>query len=189
MDALAAGGRRDARAWLLTAAAASAGGVDRAGVPGRFFDGPAPLGTITAWQANGGLALRFAAAALDPAGTPASANGRAWTSARYVADDLRLGTDPVRITFHGRAVAIVGTIGEVCCEAGHAEVFVDGRRTFDETGIWQDKSSSGHQLPGSILFAWRWASAATHTIRIAPGTPDPKEGGSFFHMAGYLLVP
>jgi len=63
---------------------------------------------------------------------------------------------PASITVTGSAIALIGTLGERCCEPGHARVFVDGRETVDGTGIWQNKSSSGKSLPGSVLFAWRW---------------------------------
>jgi len=71
---------------------------------------------------------------------------------------------------------------------GHARVFVDGHETFDRTGIWQNKSSSGLRLPGSVLFAWRWPRPGSHTIRFAPEIPNAKEGGSFLHVRGYLIV-
>ncbi len=58
----ALGGHGFARDWVLTAATASANTY------GRFFNGPVPAAPVTAWQANGGIALRFAAAALDPTG-------------------------------------------------------------------------------------------------------------------------
>ncbi len=58
-----------ARRWLLEAASASAASVGAStGAYGRFFDGPAPRAPVTAWQANGGLALAEVAAALDPGG-------------------------------------------------------------------------------------------------------------------------
>jgi hypothetical protein len=59
---------------------------------------------------------------------------------------------------------------------------IDGVRTFDRTGIWQDKSSSGRAIPGTILFSWRWPAPGTHTIAIGPAPFNPKEGGPFFHM-------
>ena len=63
---------------------------------------------------------------------------------------------PASIAVTGSAIALIGTLGERCCEPGHARVFVDGRETVDGTGIWQNKSSSGRSLPRSVLFAWRW---------------------------------
>ena len=89
--------------------------------------------------------------------------------------------------FTGRAIAIIGTLGEVCCQAGHARVYVDGKPTFDGVGIWQDKSSSGLRLPGSVLFAWRWATRGRHVITVRPARFNAKEGGTFFHMTGYYL--
>ena len=175
-----------ARRWLLAAASAAASGSTANGSYGRFFDGPPPRAPVTAWQVNGGLALALVAAALDPQGRPA--NPGFWASAPFVAADLTLGSRPVRVTFTGRAVAIIGTLGEQCCESGHARVFIDGRPTFDQTGIWQNKSSSGVPLPGSVLFAWRWPQPGQHTIEISRGLPNGKEGTSFFHMTGYYVV-
>jgi hypothetical protein len=93
-----------------------------------------------------------------------------------------------RISFRGTGIALLGTLGESCCEPGHARVFVDGRETFDGTGIWQDKSSSGRRLPGTILFAWRWPGPGAHTTSFAPGVPNGKEGGSFLHVRAYLVT-
>ena len=175
-----------ARDWLLRAASAAASDVNSAGAYGRFFDGPPPRAPATVWQVNGGLTLALAAGALDPHGRPAGPGF--WAHAVFVHHDLRLAAIPVQFTFTGRAVAIIGTIGEHCCEPGHAEVFIDGTQTFDQTGIWQNKSSSNRSLPGSVLFAWRWPAPGTHTIQIRAGFPNTKEGPSFFHMTGYYLV-
>jgi hypothetical protein len=187
-DLATSGHQAFARRWLLEAASASAASVGAGtGAYGRFFDGPAPRAPVTAWQANGGLALAQVAAALDPGGRPA--DPRFWAGAPFVRDDLSLGAGRVvRVTFTGRAVALIGTVGEQCCESGHARVFIDGRPVFDQTGIWQDKSSAGVPLPGSVLFAWRWPRPGRHTIEIAPGYPNGKEGTSFFHMTGYFVV-
>ena len=182
----AAGHQTFARDWLLTMASAAASSVAADGAYARFFGGPAPAAVATAWQVNGGLAVIQAAAALDPLGGPAQP--AFWAGASFVAHDLVLGSAPVQFTFTGRAVAIIGTIGEHCCEPGHAQVFIDGTETFDHTGIWQNKSSSGMPLPGSVLLAWRWPRPGTHTVQIRPGIPNAKEGGSFFHMTGYYLV-
>ena len=141
---------------------------------------------MTAWQVNGGLALAQAAAALDPGGRPH--HRRFWAGARFKADDLTLTSSPVHFTFTGRAVAIIGTIGEICCEPGQAQVLIDGTQTFDQTGIWQNKSPADVPLPHSVLFAWRWPGRGLHTIEIAPAVPNAKQGGSFFHMMGYYLV-
>ena len=176
-----------ARQWLLTAASAAAAEVSPAGAYGRFFDGPPPRAPVTVWQVNGGLTVEQAAAALDPRGRPAQPGF--WAHATFVRHDLALHHGRVSFTFIGRAVAIIGTIGEICCEPGHARVFIDGRQTFDQTGIWQNKSSSGHTFPDSVLFAWRWPRPGTHTISIRPGSVNPKEGGPYFHMTGYDVVP
>ena len=141
---------------------------------------------MTAWQVNGGLALAQAAAALDPGGRPAVPGF--WARARFVPDDLKLTSSPVKFSFTGRAVAIIGTIGEICCEPGQAHVLIDGTETFDQTGIWQNKSPAGIPLPHSVLFAWRWPGRGQHTIEVGPAVPNAKQGGSFFHMIGYYVV-
>jgi hypothetical protein len=173
-----------ARTWLLTAARAERSARTPAGVYGRFFDGPPPQAPVTEWQTGGGLALAIAAAALEPDGTPPLG---AWSSATYVSDNLS--ALPATISIHGRAIALIGTIGESCCESGHARVFIDGTETFDHTGIWQNKSSSGKTLPQSVLFAWRWPAPGPHTIVLRPGVVNGKEGTSFLHITGYELVP
>jgi hypothetical protein len=175
-----------ARRWLLTAASAAGADASADGGFARFFDGPPPLGLLTSWQLNGGITLMAAAAALDPGGAPADTGF--WQRARFVADGARLGGVPLRIAFTGRAIAIIGTLGDVCCQAGHARVFIDGRETFDRTGIWQDKTSASRLLPGEVLFAWRWNRPGRHVIEIAPGIANPMEGGSYFHLAGYDVV-
>jgi hypothetical protein len=172
-----------ARNWIVRNAAAALSARKRDGTFGRFFDGPPPPATTTAWQTNGGLALELAAAALAPKKRVTTANR--WAGAHFVANDLS--TLPASITFTGSAIALVGTLGEHCCEAAHARVLVDGTETFDGTGIWQNKSSSGRSLPGSVLFAWRWPRRGTHAIRFEPGEPNAKEGGTFLHLVGYLL--
>ena len=187
MYLLATHGQGFARRWLLASASAAAGSVDaRTGTYGRFFDGPPPAAPVTAWQGSGGLALAQVAAALDPRGKPA--DPRFWAGASFVRDNLALSSSPVSFSFTGRAVAIIGTIGENCCTDGHAQVFIDGAQTFDQTGIWQNKSSSGVTLPDSVLFAWRWPQPGQHTIEIGPAATNAKQGGSFFHMTGYYVV-
>ncbi|HXP20358.1 MAG TPA: hypothetical protein VN840_12005 [Streptosporangiaceae bacterium] len=175
-----------ARTWLLTNASAAGAGVTADGGYGRFFGGPPPLGLLTSWQLNGGITLMAAAAALDPAGAPADPGF--WRRAEFVADSGQLAGAPLLITFTGRAIAIIGTLGDVCCGTGHARVFIDGRETFDRTGIWQDKTSSARHLPGEVLFAWRWKVAGPHIVEITPGIFNTMEGGSYFHMAGYYVV-
>jgi hypothetical protein len=185
-DMATAGHMSSARDWLLAAASAAASGRTVGGVYGRFFGGPPPRAPVTVWQVNGGLTLALAAAALHPHGRPADPGF--WRHATFVRHDLRLAATPVQFTFTGRAVAIIGTIGEICCQPGHAQLFVDGTRTYDQTGIWQNKSSSGRSLPDSVLFAWRWPTPGRHTIQIRPAAPNAKEGGPFFHMTGYEVV-
>ncbi len=177
-----------ARTWLLNAASAAAAAQTGGGTYGRFFDGPPPRAPVTAWQVNGSISLMFAAASLDPASSPSDPGY--WRSAVLIPDNQALpasGPGVVRLTFRGRAIAIIGTMGEQCCEAGHARVFIDGRLTFDRSGIWQNKSSSGRSISNTVLFAWRWAALGSHTITIGPAPFNPKEGGPFFHMTGYYL--
>jgi len=171
-----------ARDWILTNARAALSARTADGSFGRFFDGPPPRSAVTAWQTAGGLALEIAAGAIDPTGTAAPSD--AWGAALRVERSLgAAGT----IRFVGSGIAILGTLGEACCEAGHARVFVDGHETLDHTGIWQNKSSAGERLPGTVLFAWRWPTSGRHTIRFEPGVPNPKEGGSFLHIRAYLV--
>ena len=178
--------RAFARQWLLSAASAAGADQNAAGEFGRFFDGPPPMSVATAWQINGGIALMQAAAALDPHARPADPGF--WRRARYVTDDRDLGDSALRISFSGRAIAIMGSVGAQCCIAGHARVFVDGTETFDRTGIWQNMTSPSVEQPHQVLFAWRWQRPGRHTITIKPGIRDTMEGGSFFAMNGYLLV-
>jgi hypothetical protein len=187
MYLLAAHGQRFARHWSLAMASAAAGSrVSSTGAYGRFFDGPPPAAPVTAWQGSGGLALAQVAGALDPRGRPADPGF--WIGASFVPDNLAMSNSPVTFSFTGRAVAIIGTIGERCCSDGHAQVYIDGAQTFDQTGIWQNKSSSGKSLPGSVLFAWRWPRPGRHTIEIGPAMANAKQGSSYFHMTGYYVV-
>ena len=171
------------RDWILRNATAAVSARALSGNFGRFFDGPPPSGPVTAWQTNGGFALMFAAASLASRNAPPAG---AWRSARTVRLDISL--LPARITFHGDAIALFGTIGERCCESGHARVSLDGRETFDRTGIWQNKSSSGLGLPDSLLFAWRWPRAGVHTILLEPGMTNAKEGEPFIHIRRYAVL-
>jgi hypothetical protein len=110
-----------------------------------------------------------------------------WSSSTFVASEVT--TLPATLDFTGRAIALVGSLGEHCCENGHARVLVDGVETFDGTGIWQNKSASSHTLPNSVLFAWRWPRSGHHTLTFEPGVENPKEGSSFLHVEGYELAP
>jgi hypothetical protein len=173
-----------AKDWILRNAEASVSTITPTGAYGRFFNGPVSSGIISQWQANGGYALAFAAAAVDPTGVPAT--GR-WNGATTMPSSINTASLPASIDFTGSAIALIGTIGEQCCEAGHARVFVDGTETKDTTGIWQNKSSAGQSLPNSVLFAWTWPAAGSHTIQIQPGVSTGKEGGSFAHIQSYLV--
>jgi hypothetical protein len=172
-----------ARDWIVAAAHASRPAAS--GGYGRFFDGPVPAGSVSAWSSSGGLALAITAGALEPH-APATARDE-WSAGRFVTDDVS--ATPAKIVFTGRAIALIGTIGEMCCEAGHVRVFIDGRETFNNTGIWQNKSPASRSLPGSVLLSWRWPRAGTHTIAFEPGVANAKEGGSFIHLTGYEFVP
>lgn len=181
MDTLAQRGQHAARAWLLRNASAALSARTPDGSFGRFFDGPPPTSAVTAWQTNGGLSLEIAAAALAPTtGVGSTAN---WTRATPVR--LQISALPATVRFRGSGIALLGTLGERCCEHGHARVLVDGRETFDGSGIWQNKSSVRRSIPGTLLFAWRWRTAGSHTLTFLPGSLNDKEGGSFLHLAGY----
>ena len=175
-----------ARKWLLAAASASASSLAPAGTYSRFFDGPPQVGTSSAWQSNGGYALAVAAADIDPKGTPATTS--AWATATSSPLSITTASLPVSITFTGTGIALIGTLGEQCCQAGHARVFIDGTETVDTTGIWQNKSSSGESLPNTVLFAWRWPTAGKHTIQLLPGIYNAKEGGSFIDITSSLIT-
>jgi hypothetical protein len=184
MDALAQQHQTFARAWIVDNAAAALSARAADGSFGRFFDGPPPTTTVTAWQANGGLALEIAAAALAP--STAVPTTRAWAKTPTVPHEIAV--LPATLTFHGAGIALLGTLGEHCCEPGHARVLIDGRETFDATGIWQNKSSLGKSIDNTVLFAWRWRSAGTHTLSFEPGSQNGKEGGPFLHLRGYELL-
>lgn len=175
-----------AASWLLAAASASASSLKANGAYSRFFDGPPNPGTSTEWQSNGGYALAVAAAALDPNGTPET--NTAWASATTHLSLITTLSLPASITFTGSGIALIGTLGEQCCEPGHARVFIDGSETTDTTGIWQNKSSSGISIPQTVLFAWRWPTSGTHTIKIRPGVLNAKEGPSFIDIRSYLVL-
>jgi hypothetical protein len=171
-----------ARRWIIRNAAAALSARNDRGSFGRFFNGPAPTTITSQWQVNGGLALQIAAAVLAP---KVRASTDRWRGRRVVVHEVT--TLPASVTIDGSAVAFLGTLGEHCCEAGHARVFVDGVETFNGIGIWQNKSSSGRSIPKTVLFAWRWPKAGTHTIRFEAGLQNGKEGGSFLHLQGYLV--
>ena len=171
-----------ARDWILRNAAAALTDREPDGTFGRFFDGPPPKSkTVSVWQSNGGLALEIAAAALAPNAVPQIDT---WDNARFV--PTHIDTLPATIEFDGSAIAIVGTMGDECCELGHARIYIDGVETFDHTGIWQNKSMSG-AVPDSVLFAWRWPTSGHHTIAFEPGIPNAKEGGPFISLDGYYV--
>lgn len=179
-------GDTEARSWLLTNARAALL-QDRSsnGLYGRFFDGPTPAWNVTAWQTNGGLALAIVAAQLQASQT---AYATVWSSANFTAETIN--TLPSRvITFRGSGIAVIGAIGDRCCEPGHAKVTLDGKQTVDATGIWQNKSSSGLRIPNAVLFAWRWPAPGLHTIQFLPEPNNAKEGGPYLNATGYYVLP
>ena len=184
MDALAEEPQGFARDWILRNAAAALSARTPDGSFGRFFDGPPPETTVTAWQTNGGLAAEIAAASLAPDTVIPTTN--AWAGAVLASHEIT--ALPATLGFYGSGVALIGTLGESCCESGHARVLIDGRETADATGIWQNKSSLGTSIDNTVLFAWRWPSVGHHSLTFEPGIDNPKEGGSFLHIQAFELL-
>lgn len=186
MSLLARDGDAFAQDWIVRNAAAAAHARRASdGAYGRFFDGPPPTGIVTAWQSNGGLALAIAAGALARDAHAETADP--WPGATVLAAEMtRL---PSTFRFTGSAIALRGTLGERCCEPGRARLVIDGRAMVDETGIWQNKSSAGRPLPGTILFAWRWAASGPHELRFSADAPNAKEGGPFLHVREATIAP
>jgi hypothetical protein len=172
-----------ARRWLLVNAAAAYSARRNDGTYGRFFDGPPPAAAETAWETSGAFAAQIAAASLAPSATVPPA---AWDRATFVSREIT--QMPATIRFHGSGIALIGTIGEICCQPGHARILLDGVETTNRIGIWQNKSSSGRSFPNSVLFAWRWRTAGSHEITFLPGRYDAKEGGPFLHARGYDVL-
>ena len=182
---LARDGDAFAKDWIVRNAAAAAHARRADGAYGRFFDGPPPAGIVTAWQANGALALEIAAGALAP--DTRAEHDDPW--ARATTRPAALARLPQTLRFTGSGIALIGTLGARCCELGRARVFVDGRETVDRTGIWQNKSSAGRPLPDSILFAWRWPSSGAHELRFEADASNPKEGGPFLDVRATVVAP
>jgi hypothetical protein len=175
-----------ARAWILKNAQAAIAAAQTAdGLFGRFFDGPAPTAPVTAWQANGGVAIAIAAAALAP--NDVVPGGAGWSGATSFEREIT--TLPSSLAFDGSGVALFGTLGERCCEPGHASVAIDGQTTVDQTGIWQNKSTAGRAFEDTILFAWRWPTSGAHVLDFGPSTTNVKEGGPFLHVRRYVVLP
>lgn len=185
MFALASDGDRFARDWIVRNAAAAVHARRGDGAYGRFFDGPPPPGVVTAWQSNGGLALAIAAAILAPE-TRVEPDDP-WPSAQR--SRVALATVPSTFRFTGSAIALFGTLGEHCCESGHARLEIDGRETVSRVGVWQNKSSAGQPIPDTVLFAWRWPASGTHELRFLPGDVNAKEGGTFLDIRDAAVVP
>jgi hypothetical protein len=184
MDVLAGEHQAFARGWIIRNAAAALSARAPDGSFGRFFDGPPPETTVTAWQTNGGLAVEIAAASLAP--NTVVPTTQAWDGAVPVRHEIS--KMPATLGFHGSGIALFGTLGERCCEAGHARVLIDGREALDATGIWQNKSSLGLSIDNTVLFSWRWRSVGLHSLTFEPGTDNGKEGGSFLHLRAFELL-
>ena len=178
-----------ARAWILkNAAAAISTARTPEGLYGRFFDGPpptAPTTLVTAWQTNGGLALAIAAGALAP--TEAVPREEGWAMGKEVAREIT--ALPSSLEFTGSGIALFGTLGESCCEPGHASVAIDGTETVDRTGIWQNKSFAARAFQDTLLFSWRWPASGPHRLDFGPSTTNAKEGGPFLHVRRYVVLP
>jgi len=187
---LARGGDAFAKDWIVRNAGAAVHARRADGAYGRFFDGPPPAGIITAWQSNGGLAVEIAAAALAP--DAHAETDDPWKNVKTVPWQIaapRSAQASAAVSFSGSGIALVGTLGERCCELGRARVLLDGRETFDRTGIWQNKSSAGRALPDSVLFAWRWRQSGTHEIQLEPDAFNAKEGGPFIDIHEMTVLP
>jgi hypothetical protein len=175
-----------AKDWIVRNAAAAVHARREAdGAYGRFFDGPPPNAIATAWQSNGGLALEIAAGALEP--NARAEPGDPWRAA--VSLTVTNAALPQSLRFTGSGIALMGTLGENCCELGRARLLIDGREPADRTGIWQNKSSAGRALPGTVLFAWRWPASGPHELRLEAGQANAKEGGPFVDLRAATLLP
>ena len=102
---------------------------------------------------------------------------------------VTLASLPATLRFTGSGIALIGTLGERCCEPGRARLLLDGRELVDQTGIWQNKSSAGRPLPDSVLLAWRWPASGTHVLRFEPDAANPKEGGPFLDVRATVSIP
>jgi hypothetical protein len=203
-----------AKNWILTNARQLLPNVRTDGTYGRLFGGPPVSRQNSATDllsTAGGFALVIAAAAIAPNdGSYVAAS--TWQNATYtdatgtpqgafMNNASPASTWPVTFTFTGHGIAITGTRGENSEDSnnsfqGHAEVYVDGIQTVNDTGIWQSfgcpNSKPSDVFKNDVLFTWQWPSdtpATQHTIQIYPGIYNPKEGGAFFHAAGYYILP
>jgi hypothetical protein len=173
-----------AQSWIVDNASAAVSARKPDGTFGRFFDGPPQQGMTTAWQTNGGFALMIAASALAPEQTPAQS--AAWAGARFVPHVIL--SLPATLQFYGSGIALIGAVGDIPLQPGHARVFIDGHETFDQTGIWQNSVGARRRIPGSVLFAWQWRTAGTHTLQFLPGVFNLVEGPSYLHADGYEII-
>lgn len=174
-DLASSGHQWFARAWILRNASAALSARAPDGTFERFFDGPSEAQS-SVWQCNGGLALEIAAGALAP--KSALRSGDAWNQGRYVGSAIT--KLPTTIAFDGSGIALIGVMGRMW-EASHVQVWIDGKPTFDRTGLWQNKSlPDGRDT--SILFAWRWPHAGEHTITLRGDAP-----GAYLHLNTYVM--
>lgn len=190
MVELAQAGDAEARAWIVTNAAAAVQARNADGSYGRFFDGPAPS-RVTIFETNGGFGLMIGAAAFAPEQYPDGSDP--WRSA--VSRDVRISA-PGTYTFTGSGIAMLGTLGEYCipafsgdrlCDGGHAHVRIDGSEMVDRTGIWQGKMFGG-RTPDAVLFAWRWTKRGVHSLQFELGDQNGKEGPSFLDVRRVLIL-
>ena len=153
MYSLATRGQAFARTWIIRNASAALAARGPDGSFGRFFDGPPPGTTSTAWQTNGGYALEVAAAALAPNAVVQVEDP--WSKAVSVTKDVS--ALPATIRFRGSAIALLGTLGDQCCEAGHARVIIDGHETSTRraSGRTSRARVEGFQTPCSSPGAGR----------------------------------
>ncbi len=107
MLALAQDGQQTAREWVLTNAGAALSSRTPDGSFGRFFDGPPPTTTVTAWQTNGGLAAEIAASAIAPRTTVRATHD--WEGVTPIRDQIS--GIPATIRFHGSGITLLGTLG------------------------------------------------------------------------------
>jgi hypothetical protein len=166
-----------AREWILHNAGAALSARAADGTFSRLFDGP-PQSTVSIWESNGGIALEFAAGALQPQGRPRASD--AWNGGTNVGKTIT--TLPATIVFNGSGIALSGTISKLC-SSGHVHVFIDGVETFDRTGLWQN-----HTMPGgdSVFFAWRWPSKGLHVIQLQPAS-DTQVGLDVMRLDALVL--
>ena len=184
MDVLALRGEAFARSWILRNAAAALSARAGDGSFGRFFDGPPPVSTVTAWQTNGGLSLEIAAAALAPGRVVPTT--RAWARAATVSHEIA--AVPATLVVHGAGVALSARSASSAARPVTRACWSTGARPSTGPASGRTSRASGGSIDGTVLFAWRWRSAGTHTLTFQPGGENAKEGGPFLHVRAYELL-